>query len=49
MDSSDILSGSLMVSSMFGILIISLLIRFGCGCCKNGCMKKKEKYEIVYE
>ena len=49
MDSSDILSGSLMAGSIAGVVIISLFIRFGCGCCKNGCMKKKEKYEIVYE
>ena len=49
-----ILTGVLMGSSLVGIVIVSLFIRFGCcsysschGCCN--CMKKKEKYEIRYE
>jgi len=47
MDSSDILSGSLMAGSIAGVVIISLFIRFGCCTCQW--LKKKEKYEIVYE
>lgn len=46
-----IISGLLMGSSLVGVVIVSLFIRFGCcscrGCCS--CMKKKEKYEMVYE
>jgi hypothetical protein len=44
-----IISALLMGSSLVGIVIISLFIRFGC-CCKCECMKKKERiYEIVYD
>jgi len=46
-----ILSALLMGSSLVSIVIVSLFIRFGCcSCCScRNCMKKKEKYEIVYE
>jgi len=42
-----IISGVLMGSSLVGVVIISLFIRFGC--CSCNCMKKKEKYEMVYD
>ena len=55
-----ILSAVLMGSSFVSIVIISLFIRLGCCSCRSyssyssyssccSCMKKKEKYEIVYE
>ena len=49
-----ILSAVLMGSSLVGVVIVSLIIRLGCCSCRSyssccSCMKKKEKYEIVYE
>lgn len=46
-----ILSALLMGSSLVGIVIVSLFIRFGCSSCSScsSCCKKKEKYEIVYD
>jgi hypothetical protein len=46
-----IISGVLMGSSLVGVVIVSLFIRFGCCSCREccSCIKKKEKYEIDYD